>query len=72
MLKLTRSFNASHAVITAAVVAGIITIFSAPGSFPSATATVAAPVQTAAKSCAGEWPYLNCSGEQNVRVIKFN
>ncbi len=68
-------FKVTHAVITAAVVAGIFTAATAPGShFPG---TPSAPtIQTAAKSCAGEpWPYNKCgaqAGEQNIRVIKIN
>ncbi|RDV05568.1 hypothetical protein [Undibacter mobilis] len=76
MFKVTRSFNAAYAVITAALIAGIFTAATAPGS-RLAMAPGTEAVQTAAKSCAGEpWPYLNCTGgqtgEQTVRVIRIN
>lgn len=74
MFKVTRSFNTAYAVITAAVIAGIFTAATAPGSrFVAVTATE--PIQTAVKFCAGEpWPYNNCgqAGEQSVRVIRIN
>lgn len=78
MFKLTRSFNATYAVIAAAVIAGVFTAASASGT-SFATSTAAPTVQAAAaKSCAGEpWPYNHCSGAQSgdqstVRVIRIN
>lgn len=73
-------FKVTHAVITAALVAGLFTAATASGSHFSTTAASAPAVQTAAKtvkSCAGEpWPYNNCgaaqAGEQTIRVIKIN
>ena len=75
MFKVTHAFKITHAVITAAVVAGIFTVVTGPGDrmVLSAAATT---TDSAGKICDGTWPYLHCgngqANEQAVRVIRIN
>lgn len=74
MFNVTQSFKITHAVITAAVVAGIFTAVTTPGDRMVLSA-VATPVEASTKACDGTWPYLNCAGAQSdgqVRVIRIN
>jgi hypothetical protein len=73
VFNVTQSFKATHAVITAAIVAGIFTAVTSPNA-PMVVSAVATQAQSAAKTCDGTWPYLNCgqSGDQAVRVIRIN
>ena len=74
MYTVTRSFKVTHAVITAAVIAGIFTAVTSPGNRMVLTA-MSSPTEAASKSCDGTWPYLNCGGSQSgaqVRVIRIN
>lgn len=68
------AFNVTHAVITAAVIAGIFTAVTTPADRMVLSA-VATPVEAVTKACDGTWPYLNCTGAQSgeqVRVIRIN
>lgn len=68
------AFKVTHAVITAAVIAGIFTAVTSPGNRMVLTA-IASPTEAASKTCDGTWPYLNCAGAQpgeQVRVIRIN
>lgn len=71
MFNVTQSFKVTHAVITAAVIAGIFTAVTGPGN-RMVVSSVAAPTQSAAKTCDEPWPYLNCSDAQAIRVIRIN
>lgn len=74
MFNVTQSFKAAHAVITAAVIAGLFTAVTSPRA-PVVVSAVATPSEAAAKTCDGTWPYLNCAGAQSgeqVRVIRIN
>ena len=62
----------SSAIITAAFIAAIITLMSAPG--PVDAGPVAKPVESAMKACVNQpWPYLHCVGtpfgNQRVRLV---
>lgn len=74
VFNVTQSLKITHAVITAAVLAGIFTAATSPGTRMVVSA-VATPVEAATKTCDGTWPYLNCTGAQSgepVRVIRIN
>lgn len=74
MFNVTQSFKITHAVITAAVLAGIFTAVTSPNDRMVLSA-IATPVEAATKTCDGTWPYLNCAGAQSgeqVRVIRIN
>ena len=65
----------SSAIITAAFIAAIITLMSAPG--PVDAGPVAKPVETAMKACVNQpWPYLHCVGtpfgNQRVRLVSVD
>jgi hypothetical protein len=50
------------ATITAAAIAGVLTLLSAP-SAPLDAGPLARPVEAALKACTQQpWPYLNCVG----------
>jgi len=78
VVKAINAFGMQHAVIAAALVAGIFTAVTTatPGAGNNivVSAASATPVQSATKSCDGTWPYLNCgqSNDQSVRVIRIN
>lgn len=71
----TQAVKVTHAVITAAVIAGIFTAVTSPNDRLVAAA-VTASVQPVAKTCDEPWPYLNCGGaqssDQTIRVIRIN
>ncbi|HWK96015.1 MAG TPA: hypothetical protein VNR39_11380 [Pseudolabrys sp.] len=72
MLNVAQSFKVTHAVVTAAVLAGIFTVYTATSD--RILVSAAATEQSAAKTCDGTWPYLNCgpASDQSVRVIRIN
>lgn len=50
------------AVMTAAAIAALVTVFVAPGT-PVEAGPLAKPVEAALKACTQRaWPYLNCVG----------
>jgi hypothetical protein len=60
------------AIITAAFIAGIITLMSSPA--PVDAGPVAKPVEIAIKACVNQpWPYLRCVGTQfgnpHIRLV---
>ena len=78
MVQAIKAFGLQHAVIAAALVAGIFTAVTTvtPGTGNNIVVSSASamPAQTATKSCDGTWPYLNCgqTNDQSVRVIRIN
>jgi len=61
------------AILSAAAVAGVITIFLAPGGSVDA-GPLAKPAEDVLKSCTQRpWPYLNCVGttvgNQKIRLV---
>lgn len=75
MLKVINAFGLQHAVIAAAVVAGIFTAATTGASNSIVVSSaIATSAQGSAKTCDGTWPHLNCgqAGDQAVRVIRVN
>lgn len=73
MSKVTNAFGLQHAVIAAAVVAGIFTAVTTGASDSIVVSSaIATPVQSTAKTCDGTWPYLNCGQAGDVRMIRIN
>lgn len=74
MFKVTHAFKITHAVITAAVLAGIFTVVAGPSE--RIVLSAAGTADSVGKTCDGTWPYLNCAGaqagDQAVRVIRIN
>jgi hypothetical protein len=61
------------AILTAAAVAAVITVFLAPGA-PVDAGPLATPNAAVLKSCTQQnWPYLNCVGtsvgNQRIRLV---
>jgi hypothetical protein len=61
------------AILSAAAIAGVITVFSSPSATVDA-GPLAAPAEAAIKSCTQRpWPYLNCVGtplgNQKIRLV---
>lgn len=61
------------AILSAAAVAAVITVFSMPGATVDA-GPLAKPAEAALKSCVQRpWPYLNCVGtevgNQKIRLV---
>jgi len=73
VLNVAQSFKVTHAVVTAAVLAGIFTAYTATSDRIFVSAATATE-RSAEKTCDGTWPYLNCgpASDQSVRVIRIN
>lgn len=61
------------AILSAAAIAGVITVFSSPSATVDA-GPLAAPAEAAIKACTERpWPYLNCVGtelgNQKIRLV---